>query len=335
MLTITLLRKVEGHWRSDGLEALPTEISDDSILWVDAEDPSEAEMQQLKNRFTLDDFNLKDCEDPALRSKIEEVEDRVDCFLSFPDSDKFVAEGKATWIALAISNKWIVSVHRGHSSMTCEISKKISTHGYSALSLSPSTDILLYIFLDLILNECFLVSDRVHERLQGLSQEAGSRFRQRPKEASRRNLGLEISKSREQVLQLRQFIGPLREVVGRIARGEFFIVSSVTLTRFEDLYDRIFSLIDVVDTHREQIQDIVDIIINAQTLTTNNIIRVLTIISAIFLPLTLIAGIYGTDFGRGFTLPGSNSIFGFYVMVLAMAVIAVSLIVVFRRKGWL
>ncbi|MGA2385389.1 MAG: magnesium transporter CorA family protein [Candidatus Bathyarchaeia archaeon] len=335
MLTVTQLRKFEGgQWRSDNLETLPSRISEDSILWVDAEDPTEAEIAQLKGYFPLENFNLKDFDEAGLRSKIEEIEDRVSCFVSFPSSEQFITETKAKWVALMVSDRWMVSVHKGHSNITCEIYKKISTHGYFALSLTPSTDILLYIFLDLILNECFLVSDLVHEKLVGLSQEAGSRFRQRPKD-SNRSLGLEVAKSREQVLALRQSIGPLREVVGRAARGEFAIVSSVTLPRFEDLYDRIISLIEVVDTHREEIQDIVDIIINAQTLTTNNIIRVLTIISAIFLPLTLIAGIYGTDFGRGFFLPGSNSIDGFWVMIAVMISIAVGLISVFRRKGWI
>lgn len=335
MLTITQLKKFEGHWRSESLEDFPDVISGDSILWVDAEDPSNAEIQRLKNRFALEDFNFAEFDQAGLRSKIEEIEDKVNCFVSFPDREKFITHAQATWISLTISTRWIISVHRGHSDITCEIYKKISNHGYSALSLLPSTDILLYIFLDLILNQCFQVSDVLHERLQGLSQEAGSRFRQRPKESNRRNIGPEISESRDQVLHLRQFIGPLREVVGRIARGEFFIVSSGTLTRFEDLYDKIISLIDVVDTHREQIQDIVDIIINAQTLTTNNIIRILTIISAIFLPLTLIAGIYGTNFGRGLSLPGSNSSYGFYVMIAVMVAVSAVLIGIFRRKGWL
>ena len=335
MLTITLLRKYEsGRWRSDSLEGLPDKISEDAILWVDAEDPSEAEMEQLRTRFALENFSLSEFDQAGSRSVIEEEGNQVFGFLKFPSSDVFIPEGKSKWIALAISDRWLISVHKGHSSITCEIYKKISTHGYFALSLSPSTDILLYIFLDLILNECFLVSDLVHENLQKLSQDAGARFRQRPKE-SNRNMGLDIAKSREQVITLRQSIGPLREVVGRVSRGEFFIVSSVTLPRFEDLYDRTISLIDVVDTHREEIQDIVDLVINAQTLTTNNIIRVLTIISAIFLPLTLIAGIYGTDFGRGFALPGSSSVYGFYVMVAVMIGLSVVLIGVFRRKGWL
>ena len=335
MLTITQLRKDEGgQWCSTNLESLPDKIDEDSILWVDAEDPSEEEVAKLTSYFELVNFNVKEFDEHGRRSRIEEAENRISCFVSYPSSAEFITAARTKWIALTISNRWIISVHKGHSDITCEIYKKISTHGYFALSLMPSTDILLYIILDLILNECFIVSDMVHERLQFLSQEAAKGFRQRPKE-SNRSIGLEVARSREQVLALRQAIGPLREVVARTARGEFAIVSSSTLPRFEDLYDRTISLIDVVDTHREEIQDIVELIINAQTLTTNNIIRVLTIISAIFLPLTLIAGIYGTNFGRGFSVPGSNYSYGFYIMIVVMIGVAAGLIVVFRRKGWI
>ena len=237
-------------------------------------------------------------------------------------------------LSLLVGKKWIITVHKGYSDITCAVYKKISAHGYFALSLSPSTDILLYIFLDLITNEFFLISDQVHERLQNLTKKAGAIFRETPKQLDR-SFGLEIAKSRDQVLVMRQSIGPMREMVGKITRGEFALVSSATLPRFEDLYDRTISLIEVVDNHREEISDVGDILINVQTLSTNNIIRILTIISAIFLPLALIAEMYGTNFGKGFLIPGSSSAYGFYGMVAIMVCVAVGLIVIFRRRGWL
>jgi magnesium transporter len=335
MLTITELRKFDAtQWRSQTLEELPNMISSEAIIWVDAEDPTEAELNQLKSHFKITDLNLERFNDEGQRSKIEENGNQLSCFICFPSSQNFVSETKTEWLQIVADKKWLLSFHKGRSTITCEIYKKISTHGYFALSLAPSTDILLYIFLDLIINDFFSASDLVHERLQELSLEAASRFREQPKE-SNRTLGLDVAKAREQVLVIRQSIGPLREVVGKIARGEFAIVGASTLPRFEDLYDRTISLIEVVDTHREELHDIGDILINVQTLTTNNIIRVLTIISAIFLPLTLIAGIYGTNFARGFFEPGSGSIYGFYVMILIMTSMAVALIATFRRKGWL
>ncbi len=335
MLTITFLRKHDGgQWHSENLDNLPVNIPEDAILWVDAEDPSSEEISHLKTRFQVNNLSLEELGEEGKRSKIEEIENLVCCFVSFPDRQHFVDAAKSTWLALFAEKRWMLSVHRGHSNITCEIYHKIISHGYSALSQAPSTDILLYIFLDLVANEYFVVSDVVHEMLQRLSNEAASLFREKPRR-SNRELGIEIAHSRDQALALRQSIGPLREVVGRITRGEFDIVQNLMLPRFEDLYDRTISLIDVVDTHREEIHDIGDILINVQTLTTNNVVRVLTIISAIFLPLSLIAGIYGTNFGRGFSMPLSNETYGFYIMIVLMVAIAGGLILVFRRKGWL
>ncbi len=336
MFTVTVLskREDEERWFSKTLDALPDVVSENSILWVDAEDLQKPELDQLASHFRIDLLSLEEIKDKAQRSMIEEQEDHIRCIVVFPSKEHFLSDSKTDTIGLFAGKQWILSVHTGHSDITCQIYRKISAHGYSTLSTSPSTDILLYIFLDLVANEYFLVSDLLNERLHKMSQEAGRLFREKPQQ-SVRTFGLEITKSREQALALRQMLGPLREVVGRIVRGELEEVSRNILPRFEDLYDTTISLLGVVDTHREQIHDIGDILINVQTLTTNNIIRVLTIISAIFLPLALIAEIYGTNFQTGFLIPGSSSIYGFYFMIAAMVITASALIIVFRKKGWL
>ena len=237
-------------------------------------------------------------------------------------------------LTLFVGKKWIITIHRGHSNIVNTVHRKIRSHGYFTLAASPSTDVLLYVFMDLVINEYYLFSDLIHERLQKLSKQAGRLFRERSRRVDT-SFGPNIAESRDQVLILRQAIGNLREIVGRITRGEFDLIPSNTLPRFEDLYDRAMMLIEAVDTHREEIGDIVDILINVQTLATNNIIRILTIISAIFLPLNLIAGIYGTNFGPGFSLPGSDNSYGFYLMVATMIILALALIMIFRRRGWI
>jgi magnesium transporter len=316
------------------LESLPEKISEDSVLWVDVEDPSDEEINAIQKNFKLDELSLKQLTAEGQRSNIEELENHIACILNFPKRDGFVSDQKMESLALLVGKKWIITVHKGYSDITCAVYKKISAHGYFALSLSPSTDILLYIFLDLTTNEYFLISDLIHERLQKLTQKAGALFRERQRRVEA-SFGLEISKSRDQVLTMRQSIGPMREIMGKITRGEFALVSSSSLPRFEDLYDKTISLIEVVDNHREEVRDITDTLINVQTLTTNNIVRILTIISAIFLPLALIAEIYGTNFGKGYLLPGTSSSYGFYLMGAIMLAIAVTLIVIFKKRGWL
>ena len=234
---------------------------------------------------------------------------------------------------MLVCSRWIITLHKGYSELTCAVYKKIDTHGYFSLSLVPSTDIMLYIFLDLVTSEYYPVSDSVFENINALNIEALDFFRKESRSAGS-SFGMRVVRVRERLVVLRQSLSPLREIMGRITRGEFALVQGVNLQRFGDLYERTIQLVEVVDAHREEMSNIRDILVNVQTITTNNIIRVLTIISAIFLPLTLIAGIYGTSFKEGF-VPGTNNPYGFYVMVAVMVAVALILTSIFKRRGWL
>ena len=323
----------EGRWQSENLEALPEDISKDQVLWVDAQDPTDAELKELKDYFNLDEHNHQELWEEGTRSRIDEHEDRVFCLLNFPNREGFVADCKMERLTMLVCSRWIITSHKGYSDLTCSVYKKIGTHGYFSLSLIPSTDIMLYILLDLVTSEYYPVSDIIFERIEGLSQEALGFFRQ----GSRRidsNFTMQVLKMRERLVTLRQSLSPLREIMGRITRGEFALVQGLNLLRFRDLSDRTIQLVEVVDAHREEMSNIRDILVNVQTINTNNIIRVLTIISAIFLPLTLIAGIYGTNFKPG-QIPEVTNPYGFYIMIAIMVTVASSLALIFKRRGWI
>ena len=323
----------EGRWQSENLEVLPEEISKEQILWVDAQDPTNSEMNELKEYFALDEHDIQELAEEGVRSRIDEHEDRVFCLLNFPHRDSFVSDGKIERLTMLVCTRWLITVHKGYSDLTCAVYKKIGTHGYFSLSLLPSTDIMLYIFLDLVTSEYYPVSDVVFEKIEMLNQEALALFRDKSKQ-NNRTFGMQILRVREKIVGLRQSLSPLREIMGRITRGEFALVQGVNLPRFGDLYDRTIQLMEVVDTHRDDMSNIRDILVNVQTINTNNIIRILTIISAIFLPLTLIAGIYGTNFTLG-SIPEATNPFGFYIMIAIMVTVASSLALIFKRRGWI
>ena len=323
----------EGRWQSENLEVLPGEINKNEVLWVDAQDPNNSEMKELEDYFSIDEHNLQELTEEGVRSRIDEHEDRVFCLLNFPHRESFVSDGKMDRLAMLVCSRWIITLHKGHSELTCAVYNKIAAHGYFSLSLAPSTDIMLYIFLDLVTSEYYPVSDSVFERIEALSREALGFFRERSRLADS-SFGMHIAETRERLITLRQSLSPLREIMGRIVRGEFALVQGVHLSRFGDLYDRTIQLVEVVDTHMDEMSNIRDILVNVQTITTNNIIRILTIISAIFLPLTLIAGIYGTNFKAGF-IPETNNPFGFYILIAIMVTVALSLTLIFKRRKWI
>jgi magnesium transporter len=334
LLTVTLLKQhEEGRWQSENLDVLPEVINKNEVLWVDAQDPTDSEMKELKDYFSLDERNVQELTQEGVRSRIDEHEDRVFCLLNFPNRERFVSEGKMEILATLVCSNWLLTLHKGYSDLTCAVYKKIGTHGYFSLSLTPSTDIMLYIFLDLVTSEYYPVSDLVFEKIEALNQDALMLFRERSRQTNS-GFGMQLINVRERLVALRQSLSPLREIMGRITRGEFALVQGVNLPRFGDLYDRTIQLIEVVDTHREDLTNIRDILVNVQTVNTNNIIRVLTIISAIFLPLTLIAGIYGTNFKSG-SIPETSNPYGFYIMVGIMISIACSLALIFKLRKWI
>lgn len=334
MLTVTLLKQhEEGRWQSENLEVLPEVIDKNEVLWVDAQDPTDSEMKELKDYFSLDERNVQELTQEGVRSRIDEHEDRVFCLLNFPNRERFVSEGKMEILATLVCSNWLLTLHKGYSELTCAVYKKIGSHGYFSLSLAPSTDIMLYIFLDLVTSEYYPVSDLVFEKIEALNQDALMLFRERSRQTNS-GFGMQLIKVRERLVALRQSLSPLREIMGRITRGEFALVQGVNLPRFGDLYDRTIQLIEVVDTHREDLTNIRDILVNVQTVNTNNIIRVLTIISAIFLPLTLIAGIYGTNFTLG-SVPETSNPYGFYIMIGIMISIACFLALIFKLRKWI
>ena len=171
------------------------------------------------------------------------------------------------------------------------------------------------------------------ERLEAFNQKALRLFRERSRQTYG-DFGLQLIEVRERLVALRQRLSPFREIMGRITRGEFALVQGVNLPHFGDLYDRTIQLVEVVDAHREDTSNIRDILANVQTINTNNIIRVLTIISAIFLPLTLIAGIYGTNFTSG-AIPETGNPYGFYIMLGIMATVASILALIFKLRRWI
>jgi len=323
----------EGRWQSENLEVLPEVIDKNEVLWVDAQDPTDSEMKELKDYFSLDERNVQELTQEGVRSRIDEHEDRVFCLLNFPNRERFVSEGKMEILATLVCSNWLLTLHKGYSELTCAVYKKIGSHGYFSLSLAPSTDIMLYIFLDLVTSEYYPVSDLVFEKIEALNQDALMLFRERSRQTNS-GFGMQLIKVRERLVALRQSLSLLREIMGRITRGEFALVQGVNLPRFGDLYDRTIQLIEVVDTHREDLTNIRDILVNVQTVNTNNIIRVLTIISAIFLPLTLIAGIYGTNFTLG-SVPETSNPYGFYIMIGIMISIACFLALIFKLRKWI
>ena len=173
-------------------------------------------------------------------------------------------------------------------------------------------------------------------RLEEIDQKATTTFKTRVKRMENIvAIITTIEGVRKRLMTPRRSLTPTRDMLGVVMRGAVPFVVDANLRSFRDVYDHSFQLLETIDNDRDRTSDVRDLYISLHSASTDNTIKVLTLVATIFLPLTLLAGIYGMNFSPGFFQPGSSDPVGFYVMILAMFVISLGLIYLFKRSGWI
>lgn len=337
MLTINMIKGFDkGGWKCEKIAALPKSVGTDEVLWIDLKDPVDAEIALLQEGLAIDLSSLKDLAKAGQKTKIEEFENYFFAYLISPQREGMdVLHLEMEKLGLFLGNWWLITSHESDSEVIDNFERRINLKGYASLSPIPTTDLLFYLVLDLVLDSYHPFFDLSETKFEELRREAARGFRVVKSQSETRSIGMALGGLRDQLHSVKQSIVSIREMISRFTRGEFPQVLAKNLPRFMDAYDRSVELMDMVDSNRDYAAEVRDLLMNALTVTTNNIIRVLTIISAIFLPIAFIAEVYGTNFTPGFFQLGSDTPYGFYGMIAAMAIIAISLVVIFRAKGWL
>lgn len=134
------------------------------------------------------------------------------------------------------------------------------------------------------------------------------------------------------LILFRRSVWPLREAVGSLLRGESALVQKTTLVYLRDVYDHLVHVIDAIEIYREMLAGMMDLYLSSISNRMNEVMKVLTVIATIFMPLTFIAGVYGMNFKH---MPELGLPWGYPAVLLLMIVVAVNMLLFFRRKKWI
>jgi magnesium transporter len=185
-------------------------------------------------------------------------------------------------------------------------------------------DYLMYALIDAVVDNYFLVLERMGEDIEEV--EEGLLASPRPEELET------IHALRREALFLRKYVWPLREVLARLEKGGSPLVDEGTIVYLRDLYDHTIQVMDTVETFRDMLSGMLDLYLSNVSLKLGEVMKVLTVISTVFIPLSFLASLYGMNFQH---MPGLDAEAGFYVMVGVMAVCVLGMAAYFWRKGWL
>jgi len=299
-------------------------------FWVDLNDPSEEDFALLDDVFGFHPLAIEDCMGHVQRPKIESYNHVGDAcrqgyfymVIHGPDLDSTHERLGTRELDLFVSERYLVTIHENGVRPVDERLARARRDIRS--SLEQGIDVLLYNILDVLVDNYLPILDGLQENLTELEDRA----------LSDPGGGLlnEISTLKRDLLNLRRTVGPQREVIAQLTRGDVPFIREGTRIYLRDVLDHLIRIVETVELYRELISGARDIYLSAVNNNLNQIVKTLTIFTVVVIPLNVISGFFGMNFEH---IPGLHSPLAFWATVAVMAASAGCALFLFRRWKWI
>ncbi|MBI2549213.1 magnesium/cobalt transporter CorA [Candidatus Woesearchaeota archaeon] len=289
----------------------------DKKLWLDVTAITKDEAEQLKNILQLHPLTVEDLVKQNTRIKIEEFPDYLLCVFYGLRKNRSV---ELVELDIVINQTFLITNHLNEIPSFTRL-KNAPDQLEPLLTKGP--DFLLHKILDMEIDNFFPVLEELDDQIEQIEE----LVTKKPEPV----LLTKILQLKRKIVLIKKVVIPQREKLSFLAKNEYRFITKKALPYFRDVYDHSIRVADTVDNYREAIGSTFDAYLSATSHNLNEIMKVLSIIATIALPLTVISGIYGTNF---VVLPGANTSYGFWVMVGAMALLVTFMISLFRKRGW-
>jgi len=300
-----------------------------SVSWMDVQGlGSEDILKRLGKVFSLHELVLEDIVNIPQRPKVESFEDQELIILHMVTSRE---DGRGFYdeqVSLILGKNYVLTVQEEPENDVFEpIRQRI--HRNRGVIRSQRADYLAYALIDAIVDGFFPVLEDYGERLEDLQDEVVEK-------PTRQTLD-KIHKIKRELLLLRRAIWPQRDAINTLIREESPLIDREVRVFLRDCYDHTVQVIDMVETYRELAANLMDIYLSSLSNSTNEIMRFLTVISTVFIPLTFVAGVYGMNFDTSIpgNMPELKIPLGYPLCWLLMLSISGGLLLYFWKKGWL
>ncbi|MFP3867657.1 MAG: magnesium/cobalt transporter CorA [Desulfobacteraceae bacterium] len=296
------------------------------VIWMHLEGLGNIELlQQLGQLLQLHPLALEDVAEGRAPTKAEDYDVFLFILTRLMPSD---AAWSGEQISLFLGPRFLLSIQESGTDHFAVIRERLS-HKQSLLR-QHGADYLAYTLLDFIVDSWFPVLESFGERLEELED----RVIQQPDAPTMEAL----QELRRQLLRLRRLIWPLREAVNNLIRGENRLITDHTRLYLRDCYDHAFQVVDLLENYREVTAGVIELYLSSLSIRLNEIMKVLTVIATIFIPLTFITGLYGMNFSydaSSWNMPELKWRYGYFFALGIMLLVSASLIIYFRRKKWI
>ena len=294
-----------------------------TVTWININGVHKMKViEEIGKCFNLHPLILEDIVDTDQRPKIKDFGNYIFVILKMLYYDKNDNEMKVEQVSLILGKNYVISFQEREGDVFSSIRERIRKN--IGRIRKAGADYLIYALIDAIVDNYFIITEKLGEKIENLEDKVISR----PKPANLRV----IHKLRRDLIFLRKSVWPLREVISILQRGESSLILESTNIYLRDVYDHTIQVMDTVETLRDIISGMLDIYLSSASIRMNEIMKMLTIIATIFIPLTFITGIYGMNFRN---IPEIKWVWGYPVVLLGMLIIGIVMVIYFKRKKWM
>lgn len=292
------------------------------VLWLQVQGVTDATMiENIGRKFGLHPLLLEDVMNTDQRPKVEDYGDHL--FIVLRALDFTVEKGlQQKQISLVLGKDYVLSFEESSEEHSFDGVIRRLLDGRGRL-LQEGADYLAYTLLDSVVDHYFAVLEGVSDQIEALEDEVFS---------GEDDLLPAIHKLKRELIALRKSVWPLREALVFLDRQHSALIDEDLSVFFRDIYDHCIHIVDTIESFRDMLSGLLDVHLSSISTRLNQVMKLLTLITTIFMPMTLITGIYGMNFHR---MPLLQSSLGFPVVIGVMALISGSMIFFFRKKRWL
>ena len=302
---------------------LCTEIDADKICWLHFVGINEpALLKQLLQPYHIHDLIIEDILNQKQRPKIEQYQNYL-----FIAARVFQYHGnklQSDPVYMIIGDNLVLTFQNRPLGLFSQIRQEFSNSRQTIRAKSIAN--LTYLFIDRLVDDYFITLDQYNTRAEGIDK---TLFQEKE---GNKNLLARIHAMKRDAIRLRRTLLPMREVINEMQLGKFDLFGPDLYIYLRDAYDHTLQLVEFLDTSREMVMSMSDVYLSFQSNRLNQQMRMLTVVTIIFMPLTLLTGIYGMNFEY---MPELHWHYGYFAVLGVMAALIIGMLVFFSRRKWL
>ena len=321
MLSIISCTKA-GDLKEPTVEGLPESLSDrDTITWVDLYNPTDKEISLLTEVFKFHPLAIEDCLSTVQNPKIDDYGEYLYVVIHGINADALKRDELETHdLDIFLGKNHLVTFHKGYFRSVDTIIERCKRN---CSIMQKDTEFLMHKIIDSLVDNYLPIIDDLGEKVDAMEKDIFARSDQKVLN--------KLFTLKKDILYLRRIIHPQREILRNISSGEHKQICFECRLHFKDVYDHLFMISELIESYRDTLSGAMEAYLSVVSNKLNEVMKVLTVIATILMPLTLVSGIFGMNFSH---MPLLQSSYGFTFTMVFMGIIALVMLFLFKRKGW-